>query len=96
MQSLTGWNTREAEIVPIVLILRDFAASLPKKLSAKADVSHLCQFLKVRLKAQNLAFVYAPIEEALENGKALVMLDGLDEVTVVDQRVFIRDVVRPT
>ncbi len=76
------------------LILRDFAATLPNELPAKAEVSHLCQFLKGRLIAQNLAFAYDLIEETLENGNALVMLDGLDEVTTVEQRAFIRDLVQ--
>jgi formylglycine-generating enzyme required for sulfatase activity len=94
LERLSGWNAEEAEILPVVLILRDYAASLPKELPAKAEAAHLCGFLKARLDAQHLAFAFGPIEEALENGNALVMLDGLDEVTMVEQRVFIRDAVQ--
>jgi len=90
---LPGWPLSEAEILPIVVVLRDFARSLPDPLPRRAEPSHLWSFLEARLQAQNLASAAEPIHQALEKGQALVLLDGLDEVPSLAQRAFVRDAV---
>jgi formylglycine-generating enzyme required for sulfatase activity/energy-coupling factor transporter ATP-binding protein EcfA2 len=92
-KQLPEWNKGEGQIIPIKIILRDFAASLPTPLPQKATVEQLWKFVTQRLQAQNLAFVQKPLERALEQGDVLWLLDGLDEVTTVAQRVFVRDLV---
>jgi hypothetical protein len=92
--NLNGWPKTDSDILPLSVILRDFARSLPKTLPQHADPCHLWNFIAARLKAQNLTPAGKPIQELLEQGKVFVLLDGLDEVPTVAQRVFIRDSVK--
>ena len=91
---LNGWPKEEANTLPVVVILRDFARHYAEKLPAKAEPQHLLDFIKARLEAQNLRFALPAIEKALDAGEAIVLLDGLDEVPTQTQRVFVRDAVR--
>jgi formylglycine-generating enzyme required for sulfatase activity len=91
--TLTGWHQAEKNLLPVIIILRDFAKGLPKKLPAQAEPRHLWDFVFSRLKAQNLSSSSKPILELLEQGKAAVFLDGLDEVPTREQRIFVRDAV---
>jgi formylglycine-generating enzyme required for sulfatase activity len=93
LDPLPGWPAAEAEILPLLVILRDFAQNLPDPLPRQAEPHHLWDFIQARLAAQNLAFAAEPIERLLEQGRTLVLLDGLDEVPAVGQRVFVRDAV---
>jgi formylglycine-generating enzyme required for sulfatase activity len=90
---LHGWPPDEAETLPILVILRDLARGLPDPLPWPAEPHHLWAFITARLGAQNLAFAAEPLHQALEDGRALVLLDGLDEVPSVAQRAFVRDAV---
>jgi len=89
---IPGWPEGEAGAVPIPIILRDFARWLPANVK-KAEPCHLWDFIASRLEVQNLAFAAEPLHRALEEGKAVVLLDGLDEIPTRSQRVFIRDAV---
>lgn len=89
LDHLPGWNDTVA--LPVVVFLRDFARGLPDPLPRRAEPDHLWQFIAARLAAQKLDFVQAPLQQALEHGRALVLLDGLDEVPTVAQRAFVRD-----
>jgi formylglycine-generating enzyme required for sulfatase activity len=91
---LNGWPKAEAEILPVVVILRDFARSFAEKLPAKAEPQHLLDFIGTRLKAQNMGFALPLLEKALDAGQAILLLDGLDEVPTQAQRIFVRDAVR--
>ncbi len=93
LDHLPDWPQDEAEALPIRVILRDLARRLPDPLPARAEPSHLWNFIVGRLEAQNLERAKGPICEALEEGRALLLLDGLDEVPGIDQRIFVRDVV---
>ena len=92
LERLPGWPLDDADVVPISVVLRDFARSLPKRWT-EAVPQHLWQFIERRLRSQNLAFAAAPLHEALESGRAMVLLDGLDEIPTKEQRVFVRDAV---
>ena len=94
LKHLNGWPQDKADLQPMVVILRDFARSYADALPSKAEPHHLWDFIKNRLAAQNLGFTAKPLEKALEAGKVIVMLDGLDEVPTQTQRVFVRDAVR--
>ena len=94
LKHLNGWPKEEAELLPIPVILRDFARHYAEKLPAKAEPQHLWDFIVSRLKAQNLDFAARAIQKQLEAGKAIVLLDGLDEVPTQAQRMFVRDAVR--
>ncbi|NIO69120.1 MAG: SUMF1/EgtB/PvdO family nonheme iron enzyme, partial [Anaerolineae bacterium] len=59
----------------------------------RAEPRHLWDFIVSRLEAQNLALAAKPLHQALEEGQAIVLLDGLDEIPTKAQRTFIRDAV---
>jgi predicted NACHT family NTPase len=89
---LPGWPREHGDLVPVPVVLRDFARWLPgtkKRVAAR----HLWEFIHQRLKDQNLAFAAEHLNEALETGKAIVLLDGLDEIPGADQRRLTRDAV---
>ena len=92
LDRLPGWPQSETDVVPIPVVLRDFARWLPAEVK-KAEPCHLWDFLVSRLQAQNLAFAAKPLHDALEEGKAIVLLDGLDEIPGKAQRTCVRDAV---
>src|SRR3990170_4056261 len=94
LSHLPGWPDNEKDLLPVVVVLRDFARSLPEKLPAQAEPRHLWDFIAARLSAQNLGAAAEPLCLALEQGQALVLLDGLDEVPTQAQRIFVRDAVQ--
>ena len=51
------------------------------------------EFIGERLKAQNLDFAADPLRQALEDGKALVLFDGLDEIAGRAPARAVRDAV---
>ena len=93
LQHLPGWPQCEADTLPLVVILRDFARNLPSSLPAQASPRHLWDFIAAGLRAQNLDFATASIRNKLEAGQAMLLLDGLDEVPTQAQRRFVRDAV---
>ena len=93
LDDLPGWPEQESAALPIAVILRDFARGLPDPLPRRAEPSHLWDFIVERLAAHKLEFAAEPLAQALEQGQALVLLDGLDEVPTVAQRAFVRDAV---
>jgi formylglycine-generating enzyme required for sulfatase activity len=93
LDKLPGWPTGKP-LLPVMVTLRDFARRYAEKLPEKAEISHLHGFISERLQAQNLPQAAEPLEQALEGGFALLLLDGLDEVPTQPQRIFVRDAVR--
>jgi energy-coupling factor transporter ATP-binding protein EcfA2 len=89
---LPDWSQQEADIIPISIVLRDFARWLPEG-QKRATLRHLWDFFVARLEAQNLAFAAEPLHDRLEKGRAILLLDGLDEIPTQRQRTFIRDAV---
>jgi formylglycine-generating enzyme required for sulfatase activity len=94
LSHLPDWPAEENDCLPLVVILRDFARSLPKELPEGAEPHHLWDFIRKRLRAQNLEKAAEPVCQTLEAGGALVFLDGLDEVPTQAQRIFVRQAVR--
>ncbi len=94
MEHIKGWKAEDADLLPVVIILRDFARAYGGDLPQKVEVSHIWDFIEGRLKAQNLQSVIKPLRAALEAGKAILLFDGLDEVPTEKQRIFVRDAVR--
>jgi formylglycine-generating enzyme required for sulfatase activity len=91
LEHLPEWPESEQDVLPVMVLLRDFARGLPENLPGQASPRHLWDFIVARLEAQNLALAAGPIGKLLEQGKALLLLDGLDEVPTREQRVFVRD-----
>ncbi len=73
-------------ILPIFVILRDFAAkSLPQP-GQQATAQHLWNFLKMTLQESMLGEYVPVLERQLLETGGLVLLDGLDEVPEADKR----------
>ena len=90
---LPNWPQAEARILPVLVVLRDFAHFLADPLPKRAEPSQLWDFIVAQLKARNLDFVIEPISQVLETGQAIILLDGLDEIPALSRRVFVRDAV---
>jgi formylglycine-generating enzyme required for sulfatase activity len=90
LDHLSGWPEDEAGALPILVVLRDFARRLPEEIG-RPDPCHLWDFVVARLEAQNMGFAAEPLHQALEGGRAVVLLDGLDEIPTGTQRTFVRD-----
>jgi len=93
LEQLPGWPSQDARALPILLTLRDFARKA-RSGKAKAEPHHLWDFVVERLRAQNLDRASEPLARALDAGRALVLLDGLDEVPTPEQRIFVRDAIQ--
>ena len=93
--NIAHWPESKKEIIPIPIVLRDFAVSI-KELAGRsvlAKPNHLWDFIATWLKEQNMEDVKDTLKKALFDGRALVLMDGLDEIPTKDQRVFVRDAV---
>lgn len=68
-------------LIPLKIILRDFAASgyFPGS-DEKATAKHLLKFLKQDFAAKSFDGYFKIIKNRLQNGQVLVMFDGMDEV----------------
>ena len=102
---LPDWPAAEADLIPITVVLRQFAAEYaPKPLPAASPAApaapppappkpgragHLWDFIQGTLRAENLAEAAAPLRQALEAGRAIVFFDGLDEVADDAQKQFV-------
>jgi formylglycine-generating enzyme required for sulfatase activity/energy-coupling factor transporter ATP-binding protein EcfA2 len=89
---LSCWQAHETDTVPILVILRDFALWVSET-ETQAGAKPLWDFIVSRLESENLGFADKVLEDALENGKAVLLLDGLDEIPTQEKRTFIRDTV---
>jgi formylglycine-generating enzyme required for sulfatase activity len=85
------WKDRRANWLPVRVVLRDFDAWLQTldPPPAKAEPGHLRDFIAHALKPDTLEFAAGLIDDALRQGRAFVVLDGLDEVTSIKQRQFV-------
>ncbi|KPA11860.1 signal transduction protein, partial [Candidatus Magnetomorum sp. HK-1] len=92
LKRIPGWPRDESSLIPVPVVLRDFARQFSNQ-QLDADPCHLCDFIYSRLDAQKLTFVKQALNDALENGQAIILLDGLDEVPNKTQRSFIRDTI---
>ena len=79
-------------LLPVRVVLRDFAASLPRD-AESATADSLWAHVKAELGKHELAD-YAPrLLEGLRRGQCMVLLDGLDEVLDSARRGLVRDAV---
>ncbi len=89
-QRLSAWPEKETGIIPIQVVLRDFARWLPQK-AKHGETGHLWNFVAQRLTNQNLAPTIDPLLKELDEGNVLLMLDGLDEIPEQRQRTLVHE-----
>lgn len=92
---VAGLGCRGIHVLPVVLVLRDLAASLPGKPEKQPAPSAalLRDFLEARLREAGLDEAIEPFWAELNAGRAIILLDGLDEVPTLEGRRFLRAVV---
>jgi formylglycine-generating enzyme required for sulfatase activity len=91
---LVGWPGNEANVLPVVVTLRDFARWATTRKLAEANASALMQFLEQWLADRDLQGFVEPLRQALRGkSQALVLCDGLDEIPGQDLRALVRDAV---
>ncbi|MBU0510556.1 MAG: SUMF1/EgtB/PvdO family nonheme iron enzyme [Chloroflexi bacterium] len=90
--AIPAWPQNERDIVPIVVILRDYYRWAQTQ-ETQTSPNHLWAFICHDLKTKNLGFAEGILNRALEHGKAILMLDGLDEVPPGAARGQVRDCV---
>ncbi len=94
MEKLPGWDCgKPGSVIPIPVTLREFAQWVPSDVK-QAKAHHLWDFLVSRWKDQNLESVAEPLHQCLENGTAMVLLDGLDETAKEEQLDWVSEAVR--
>ena len=92
LDRLPEWPAKQADLTPINVTLRDFARSLAATSTAAAP-NQIWSFIVRQLETQNLEFVEKPLRRLLEQGRAIVLLDGLDEIPTQALRAAVRDAV---
>ena len=92
LDKLEPWSAQEANLLPVTVILRDFARFAVDEGNERSP-NRLWSFIRSRLKRQNLDFVAEHLHDRLEAGEVYLLLDGLDEIAVQSQRTVVRDAV---
>lgn len=86
---------RHGALLPVRVVLRDFAAAGLPKAGVQAGASHLLAFLKANLDRSALGAFADDLETELRETGGLLLLDGLDEVPEAKaRRVQLRDAVQ--
>lgn len=73
-------------LIPIRIILRDFAARGLPSANEKATAVHLWNFIKSELESATLEKYSALLQQELHEKGGILLLDGLDEVPEAEQR----------
>ncbi|MEM7128801.1 MAG: SUMF1/EgtB/PvdO family nonheme iron enzyme [Chloroflexota bacterium] len=84
LERLHGWPDRWRQILPVPIVLREVAAWLQETEQEQQGVGLFRAYLAYWLTREGLEAFYDVLRDCLTSGKALLLLDGLDEVPLVD------------
>lgn len=86
-EHLPGWPESQRNALPVLVVLRDFDRWLAARQPLpKACPSLLLEFIRHELQRNTLEKAFPVVERALDQGQAVVLLDGLDEVPPDDEQ----------
>ncbi len=86
---LPGWPAREGNALPVPVTLRKFARWLAEQdKPPEACARLLWDYIEHEMVQRQLKPAVGVLESALEDGRAIVLLDGLDEVPADDEALL--------
>jgi formylglycine-generating enzyme required for sulfatase activity/predicted kinase len=89
IKKLPNWPETSSKQLPITIVLRDFAHDLVSESEVVAP-NMLWSYLVNSLKLLNLSGMEKVLHEILEEGRAVILLDGLDEVPTDKERELVK------
>lgn len=85
---LPGLNL-DRELIPIRIVLQDFATWRPHT-GKRPNSGDFRGFIRNSLDGEGLSHEWPPLEHALKEGRAIVLFDGLDEISDATARIRTR------
>jgi len=85
LKRLPGWPSELSDRIPIPIVLTDLDDWLPRE-NTDPGAGDVWAYIESRLTHWNLRSARSSLLRALDGGKAIVVLDGLDEVRTVEGR----------
>jgi len=82
LEQLPGWPKKWSQLIPVPVVLREMAAWIQDRQPTEKLVALLTAYLKDWLTQKNLPDYFDYLRASLLGGKALLLLDGFDEVPV--------------
>ena len=82
-QKLPGWDPSRKPL-PVRIVLRQFAAWLPEGVR-RGDAGRVWDYIEHQLGAWGCKEAYPKLKRDLEEGRGIVLFDGLDEVSERDE-----------
>jgi formylglycine-generating enzyme required for sulfatase activity/nucleoside-triphosphatase THEP1 len=94
-----NWPEKERSILPISIVLRDLAYQIITQ--TKTETKNIINvgpkvvwsFIINDLENRNLAFAIPILEKALEDGRAIILFDGLDEIPPSLTQEIVRELI---
>ncbi len=78
--------------VPVLLLLKEYAIEVEKALALSSDLS-LIDYMKIAIDQFHIPDLFTFIQTCLENGRGLIIFDGLDEVSELNIRKRVKQAI---
>jgi formylglycine-generating enzyme required for sulfatase activity len=92
---LPGWPD-DARPVPVRIVLRRFAASLPERVLPDEQVGLVWRYIEKQMTDWGCGESFAPLKQTLLEEGGVILFDGLDEVSETDadsRRILIKEAI---
>jgi formylglycine-generating enzyme required for sulfatase activity len=86
LEHLPEWPQAWSNLLPVPVVLRDLGIWIKKCSPELTNSGLLLAYLRHWLKQRALEDLYDTVVQKLKDGQALLLIDGLDEVAVEDER----------
>jgi hypothetical protein len=85
-------ESSHATPIPVLLLLKEYAIELEKALALSTDLS-LIDYIKIVTDQFHIPDLFAFFQTCLENGRCLIIFDGLDEVSELHIRKRVKQAI---